>query len=229
MKNSVVGKSILLPKEFLVDDQYHIPTDTLTVSILNTNGEIIGTHNIDQESGVYLLPPRHLTIPVDELSADYFLNFRFTIEDITYELMEPVRITRFKPITVTPSLIRNQVGATIEEMPDSSFDIYGSYLEVCQRVGSDIFTLPTKVLKANRLILLYSLLKELPTLSMRLLQSRAVDDHKYSRNKINIKAIQEMITAEYETLLAVEFELVEPMIEEPLLTVVQRSDPFTGA
>lgn len=228
MINHVTGKALKLPKEYLVADEYLVPTDTVGVTILDITGNVIGNHFIDADNGVYMVPSTHFGLAGMELAKPLFLQISFTIDDIDHEVMQPLRVIRFKPITVTPKDVRSQVGATLEEMPDSGFDIYGSYLELCEKLGADLFADSQKLLKANRLLLLHVLIKELPTLSLRLLNSRSIDDHKFTRNRINIEEIGNQLKSEYELLMVSEFSQVSELIEEPLLTIVNRSDPFTG-
>ena len=228
MINHVTGKALKLPKEYLVADEYLVPTDTVVVTILDITGNVIGNHFIDADNGVYMVPSTHFGLADMELAKPLFLQISFTIDDIDHEVMQPLRIIRFKPITVTPNDVRSQVGATLEEMPDSGFDIYGSYLELCEKLGADLFADSQKLLKANRLLLLHVLIKELPTLSLRLLNSRSIDDHKFTRNRINIEEIGNQLRAEYELLMISDFSKESELINEPLLTIVNRSDPFTG-
>lgn len=228
MQNHVAFKPFKLPKEYLVGDDYLVPNDTVTVSVLDHTGNELGKHYIDAENGFYTLPATHLGLAELELAKPLFLQLSFTIDDINYDVSQTIRLIRFKPITITPTQLRSQVGATTEEMPDSGFDIYGSYLELCERVGTDIFADATRMMKANRLILLHTLIKELPTLSLRLLSSRAVDDHKFTRNRINVQEIGNQMKSEYELLLINDFNQTVEQIDEPLLIVVPRPDPFSG-
>jgi hypothetical protein len=228
MITHIPTKALKLPKEYLVADEYLVPTGPIIVTILDLLGDVVGSHTIDQLNGVYLLPNTHLGLVGPELAKSFFLQINFTIDDIDYEVIESLRVIRFKPITVTTTQVRSQVGASIEEMPDASIDIYGSYLELCEKLNADIFSDPSKLLKSNRLILLHTLIKELPTLSLRLLSSRAVDDHKFTRNRINIKEVSAQLNSEYELLLVSDFNKLAEIIDEPLLTIVQRSDPFSG-
>lgn len=228
MINHIAGRVLKLPKEYLVDDLYLTPTDEIIVEILDATGNVLGSHSIDPDNGVYTVPNTHLGLAGMELAKSIFVQLSFTIDDNDYQIMQIVRVIRFKPITVTPNQLRLQVGATIEEMPDAGFDIYGSYLELCERVGSDIFLDPTKLAKANRLIFLHCLIKELPTLSLRLMRSRAVDDHKFQRNRVDLNEVGNQLKSEFELLLVSDFNQVVERIDEPLLTIVQRSDPFLG-
>lgn len=228
MINHVTGRDLKLPKEYLVADEYLMPTGEVTVTILGITGDVVGEHIIQPQNSVYMVPSTHFGLAGMELAKQLFLQISFTIDDIDHEVMQPLRIIRFKPITVTPKDVRSQVGATLEEMPDSGFDIYGSYLELCEKLGADLFADSQKLLKANRLLLLHVLIKELPTLSLRLLNSRSIDDHKFTRNRINIEEIGNQLKSEYELLMVSEFSQVSELIEEPLLTIVNRSDPFTG-
>lgn len=229
MINHIAKKPFKLPKEYLIADEYLTPNDTVHVVIMDVSGDVVGNHYLDAENGVYTVPSTHLDLAGMELAKSLFLMINFTIDDIDYEHSLAIRVTRFKPITVTTSQIRSQVGATHEEMPDSGFDIYGSYLELCQKLEMDIFSDPSKMMKSNRLILLHCLIKELPTLSLRLLNSRSVDDHKFTRNRINITEIGNQLKSEYELLMISEFSKTIEQIDEPLITIVQRSDPFLGA
>lgn len=228
MLNHITGRDLKLPKEYLVADEYLMPTGDVTVTILGITGDVVGEHIIQPQNNVYMVPSTHFGLAGMELAKPLFLQISFTIDDIDHEVMQPLRVIRFKPITVTPKDVRSQVGATLEEMPDSGFDIYGSYLELCEKLGADIFADSQKLLKANRLLLLHVLIKELPTLSLRLLNSRSIDDHKFTRNRINIEEIGNQLKSEYELLMISEFSQVSELIEEPLLTIVNRSDPFTG-
>lgn len=228
MLNHITGRALKLPKEYLVADEYLMPTGDVTVTILGITGDVVGEHIIQPQNSVYMVPSTHFGLAGMELAKPLFLQISFTIDDIDHEVMQPLRVIRFKPITVTPKDVRSQVGATLEEMPDSGFDIYGSYLELCEKLGADLFADSQKLLKANRLLLLHVLIKELPTLSLRLLNSRSIDDHKFTRNRINIEEIGNQLKSEYELLMVSEFSQVSELIEEPLLTIVNRSDPFTG-
>lgn len=228
MINHVASRPLKLPKEYLIGDEYLAPTDTVSVSILDATGSVVGNHFIDQESGVYQVPSTHLGLADMELAKSLFLQISFTLEDIDYEFMQAIRVIRFKPITVTVSQVRSQFGASIEEMPDSGFDIYGSYLELCEKLGADIFSDSTKLQKANRLILLHTLIKELPTLSVRLLNSRSVDDHKFTRNRFNVTEVGAHLKSEYELLMISDFSKETELVDEPLLTIVDRTDPFSG-
>ena len=229
MLNHLTSRDLKLPKEYLVQDEYLMPTGDLTVTILDIAGTVVNQHIISPQNQMYMVPSTSFGLADMELAKPLFIQISFTIEAMDYQVMQPIRVIRFRPITIQPSDIRSQLGASVEEMPDSGFDIYGSYLELCDKVGADIFSSPAKLLKANRLLLLHILIKELPTLSLRLLNSRSVDDHKFTRNKINVDEIGNQLKSEYELLLTSEFSVVSELIEEPLLTIVQRSDPYTGA
>lgn len=228
MKDYAVGHQLILPSEFELSGRFIQPTGPITVEVLGLDGSVFDTYALDLGPTGYAVPLDHLTLEQTDLAKVFFLQIEMVSDSETIKTMVPVRIVRFKPITVSAEQIRQALGANFEEIPDSSLDIYGAYLELSATLSEDLFSDITRMSKANRLIQLHVMLKQLPTLPIKLLNSRSVDDHKFTRNKIDFEMLKGQLQAEYDSLIYTDFGLTSDLIEEPLLTVVTLTDPFLG-
>lgn len=231
MKNHFQKRDYKLPTEFEVEGIFYRPTDDddMQVQIVDAEEMVLFDESFDpNDPDEWLIPGDSLELEPDELAKDVFLTVSFVVGEEPLLYQQHFRIIRQKPITVTPNALRATVGANIDELPSEVLDIYGSYLDISERIGDDLFADPKKVRVANRLIHLYCLLQQLPTLQMRLLHSRAVDDHKFTRDRIDYDKLNDTLMREYETLLAQEFGYSEQVADEPLVTIVSRDDPFGG-
>lgn len=228
MRDHIVGRPLFLGPEFELMGLYLTPAGDIEVEVMTADGTVVHTYVLVLGSTGFILPSDHLTLDIMDLSKVFFLNIRFLSGTSPVEFTEPVRVIRFKPITVSADQIRQFLGASSEEVTDQSLDIYGSYLELSSLLGRDLFSDLSFLTKANRLLLLHVLLKQLPTLPIKLINSRAVDDHKTVRNKIDFDRLQGQLQNEYDSLLYTDFGLTSDLIEEPLLTVVSLTDPYSG-
>lgn len=220
-----------LPKEYLVGDQYFTPSvnDDLSVQIHDVSGAPVGNKIYpDLTEPDWVVPASHFSLGTSEDFKLLFLDIKFVSENQEISWSTPLRVVRFKPITVTTGQVRNLLGASNEELPDSVFDIYGAYLEICQQISADIFSSLDKISQANQALLLRLALNQLPTLPLRLLKTRQVDDHKMTRQTINYDKLQGELYAQYESILITHFNYVPLNDYEPLMVFVDVPDPMTG-
>lgn len=220
-----------LPKEFLVNDQFFTPdpAEDLYVELRDVSGATLGSRiYLDLAEPDWLVPASNFSLAVDELSKFLFMEVTFITDGQQITWSSPVRVVRFKPITVTPLQVRNLLGASNEELPDSVFDVYAGYLEVSEILNADLFSDVTKVVHANKALLLHVAITQIPTLPLRLLKTREVDDHKMTRQSIDYVTLQGELYAQFRSLLVNHFNYVPVDDYEPLLTVVSVTDPLTG-
>lgn len=220
-----------LPKEFLVNDQFFTPdpAEDLYVELRDVSGATLGSRiYLDLAEPDWFVPASNFSLAVDELSKFLFMEVTFITDGQQITWSSPVRVVRFKPITVTPLQVRNLLGASNEELPDSVFDVYAGYLEVSEILNADLFSDVTKVVHANKALLLHVAITQIPTLPLRLLKTREVDDHKMTRQSIDYVTLQGELYAQFRSLLVNHFNYVPVDDYEPLLTVVPVTDPLTG-
>lgn len=220
-----------LPKEFLVNDQFFTPdpAEDLYVELRDVSGVTLGSRiYLDLAEPDWLVPASNFSLAVDELSKFLFMEVTFITDGQQITWSSPVRVVRFKPITVTPLQVRNLLGASNEELPDSVFDVYAGYLEVSEILNGDLFSDVTKVVHANKALLLHVAITQIPTLPLRLLKTREVDDHKMTRQSIDYVTLQGELYAQFLSILVKHFNYVPLDDYEPLLTVVPVTDPLTG-
>lgn len=230
MINHTQNRDFKLPRMFEINGAFFAPdADDVELELLSAEGVVItqGFWGFD-ESDDWIIPASFFTVAPEVYSTDLFLQVKFIANGELHLFSDHLRVIRFKPITVTANALRLALGANAEEMPDETFDIYGAYVEISERIGRDLFADLTKSRVSNRLITLKCLLSQIPTLQLRLMQSRAVDDHKFTRAKVNYDQLKGDLLSEYETLLGTEFGFEEPIDAEPLLTIIGRTDPFAG-
>ncbi len=220
-----------LPKEFTVNDEFYAPdpAEDLYVVLRDVSGAALGNKvYLDLAEPDWLVPASNFSLDANELSKFLFMEVTFVSKGQQINWSSPVRVVRFKPITVTPLQVRNLLGASNEELPDSVFDIYAGYLEVSEILNQDLFTDVSKVSHANKALLLHVAISQIPTLPLRLLKTREVDDHKMTRQSIDYVTLQGELYANFRSLLVNHFNYVPVDDYEPLLTVVSVTDPLTG-
>ncbi len=220
-----------LPKEFLVNEEFFTPdpAEDLYVELRDVSGATLGSRiYLDLAEPDWLVPASNFSLAVDELSKFLFMEVTFITDGQQITWSSPVRVVRFKPITVTPLQVRNLLGASNEELPDSVFDVYAGYLEVSEILNADLFSDVTKVVHANKALLLHVAITQIPTLPLRLLKTREVDDHKMTRQSIDYLTLQGELYAQFRSLLVNHFNYVPVAEYAQLLTVVSVTDPLTG-
>lgn len=223
---SVPNNEPLPLAEFQIGDYTYAP-DFGTVSVSLKDHEGVEVHSSDVPFDAdYSIPQDILNVSGSDILSFFKLTVRFTSENRLRIFTDIVRVHTDFMITSEPANVRNLIGLSVEELPDKEIDFIYSFSELVDEIGIDL--LNDTNARVNKLILLHEAVRHLPALGLKTLKSNEIDDTKKSRlSNIDIKAVQETITAQYWAHKQT-FESVPELAQEPLLEFVSRTDPFTG-
>ena len=223
---SVPNNEMLMLTEFQIGDYTYLP-DFGTVSVSLKDQEGVEVHSVDVPFDAdYSIPQDILKVSSSDILSFFKLTVKFTSENRQRIYTDIVRVHMDFMFTSTPSNLRTLIGLYEEELPDSEIDFIYSFNELVNELGQGL--LEDTNARINKLILLHEAVRHLPALGLKTLKSNEIDDTKKSRlSNIDIKAVQESITAQYWAHKQT-FEGVPELAQEPMLEFISRTDPFTG-
>lgn len=203
--------------DFVVPDngtyEYKIRDTSGNVLYSNTYSPEIGEDDEDEseeitspDSGSFVVPAEYNTLGEGNLFDTRIVEIRFSVNDKPQIIKDSYRITDFYYFSATPKDVRDYYGLNSGELPDEDIDLVEVYLQLVQKHG-DTFTNALKTagvanIRANRLIVLKSVVQNFSSVRLRVNQEENDGSSKFIRylNKIDWDALLARAQAELEDL-----------------------------
>ncbi len=230
MQSHFVGRDFRLHQEFEVSGKFYAPTTgVLNLSLTSHDGSELHSSSLPVSDPLnWIITGNNFSLDASERFKFVFLSVDFQSDEGPKTWHQTLRLIRFKPITINAARVLQELGAFEDEISPDLIDTYQAYCDLSDKVGADLFQDPKKAPEANRAILAHIALQLLPTLSLKLKASHAIDDQKFSRQRLDIAALTEHYSVILFRTLADHFGYEDTTAYEPLITIVSRTDPFTG-
>jgi hypothetical protein len=220
----------LVFSSFVINDEEFTP-DAGVVRVRLRNREGVVTYDDSPAFDNYIVIPESEfgVIPAEDANVMFSLILDFQSEGRDRVIREFIRVEKHTFIFVTPENVRAVLGVTENELPDNDIDLYSRYYAINQSLGVDVLDAAYDAKDGNELILYEEALRQTLFLELKLLKSFNIDDIRKSRlGTFDFQALRDR----FETLireLRVKFNEEEVLPTTPLLSVVARTDPFSGA
>ena len=209
--------------DFKINGDFVVPDDgTYEYKIRNTSGEVLysGTYSPEisgddeeetekvtsPDSGSFVVPAEYNTLGEGNLFDTRIVEIRFSVNDKPQIIKDSYRITDFYYFSATPKDVRDYYGLNSGELPDEDIDLVEIYLQLVQKHG-DTFINALKTagvanIRANRLIVLKSVVQNFSSVRLRVNQEENDGSSKFIRylNKIDWDALLARAEAELEDL-----------------------------
>lgn len=158
------------------------------------------------DSGSFVVPAAYNSLGEGNLFDTRIVEIRFSVNDKPQIIKDSYRITDFYYFSATPKDVRDYYGLNSGELPDEDIDLVEIYLQLVQKHG-DTFTNALKTagvanIRANRLIVLKSVVQNFSSVRLRVNQEENDGSSKFIRylNKIDWDALLARAEAELEEL-----------------------------
>lgn len=224
------GKALKFSTFLVGDVEYTPDAGNVTLRLLDTSGGVVAS--VVQSSGSLPIEidSSHLTLGASVTWDFFMIEAEFEAEGQQHLYQSPLRLQKSVFIYVSPDSVRSTIGASFEELPDEDIDLYDSYVQLTEELEQDIFdSAVASVADANKMVLLHQCMAQMGSLPLKILQKQEVDDHKRTRfSNPNWLGLQESLMAK---LSALKTSVVSSsaLPQDPLVTVVSRTDIITGA
>lgn len=230
MLSHFVGRDFRLHQEFEVAGKFYAPTTgVLNLNLVAQDGSQLHSFSLPVTEPLnWVITGNNFSLEIDERFKFVFLTVDFMSEEGPKTWSQTLRLIRFKPITINSMRVIQELGAFEDEIASDLIDPYQAYCDLSDKLGTDLFQDPKKAPEANKAILAHIVLQLLPTLSLKLKASHAIDDQKFSRQRVDTAALTEHYSVMLFRTLADHFGYEDTTAYEPLITMVSRTDPFTG-
>lgn len=209
--------------DFKVNGDFVVPDDnTYEYKIRDTSGNILYSNTyspklieddeddteetLSPDSGSFVVPAEYNSLGEGNLFDTRIVEIGFAVKGKYQLIKDSYRITDFYYFSATPKDVRDYYGLNSGELPDEDIDLVEIYLQLVQKHG-DIFTNALKTagvanIRANRLIVLKSVVQNFSSVRLRVNQEENDGSSKFIRylNKIDWDALLARAQAELEEL-----------------------------
>jgi hypothetical protein len=207
---ATAGEEVTLNLNFKLDGQFVIPdAGSLKVTIRDNSGAVLPDWNkasVESEGKtqqLLTLPSALTFVPSSSDMEARYLSIEWTVLGTHCTMSEVVKLVPFIPIQANPNMVRNLLGATDEEIPDSDIDIYEAYFKLLSKYPEYLplglrSARASACYPANRAVALTAALIQVPALGAKLSQSETHETYSLVRMKVNMEELKKELT----TLLA---------------------------
>jgi hypothetical protein len=219
----------LIFSDFVINDEQFTPdSGVVRVRLKARNGEVFYDDSPAFDAHIVIPASEFGTLLDNEPNKMFTLILNFQSEGRSRVFRDFIRLEKHTFIFVTPDNVRASLGVSASELPDSDVDLYSRYYAINESLGIDILAEQYNPTDANELILYEEALRQTLFLELKLLKSFSIDDIRKTRlANFDFEALRqrfEGLVRELRTKFVP--EQASPII--PLLTIVARTDPFTG-
>lgn len=216
-------------KDFYIQGRYLTPdAGNVAVVVYNDQGveEYSSVGSFD--APYHILAGELMFTSLDAAYEFFTIKVTFQSNGRSHTFKDIIRLQRDPMIYTDENAVRNLLGASEKELPNEEIDIYGAFAELSVEIGIDFISDNSNIKNANDLITYHEALKQLDSLELKLLKSDEFDDIRQARlAKFNYEAMKARLTNVY---IRLKNNFAEEFVvgDNPLLTVVTRTDPFLG-
>lgn len=233
---TTVGTDTPLPIQFLLDDDYVVPS-TASLRVVDIRGaEILPPEPLvtTETSLVYTLPGALLTLPAGQDFNTLFAEVTFVAQGRLQRDRTAINVIPFVPMTATPHDVRLKLGVSPTELMDHEIDLLHAWMVLKSEEGQTfedaLISGTISALRANRLIVVETALQLLPALPAKIGQKLKAEDQEFSRfNNLDWGLLAEQLERERAELLN-DLTATNPN-EVPTRTIgvwANPTDPITG-
>ncbi len=167
-----------------------------------------------------------------------FLTVEYTVNGVPGKIEIRYRVTPFLPITATPDQVRDLIGVSTTELPDSSIDLYKAYFWL---LAINPLTVPAALispklanLHLNTAIVLRAALDTFSSLPQRIMFLEKANDASYQRMDLDFDRLKSTITTQLDGEMEMMVNSLNDVIYTPPTIVViglvsPIADVITGA
>lgn len=206
------GEDVTINMDVLVDDQFAKPdTGTVLVTLRDNEGLIIPdwARRVMPDPAASVLT---IVIPADlnmvgegEIKARH-LRVEYKVNERQYSRNLSYRLSGFLPLTTSADGVRARVGATRSELPDADIDIHGAYYSLSHGYNPALLralnSADISAIFANNAVEIKAAIDCLPGLRQKILQSETQDNAQFTRMKMDMDRLSELLHAQLVVELA---------------------------
>lgn len=218
------GEELHIPDLIIGDVSYVPDAGNVNIIVKDTLGG--ETHNGSVSFDAKLSVPQGVLLVSSTPLRFFSITITFQCEGVTRVYRDIIRAHTDYMLIYGPQDVRNMLGVSREELPDTDVDLYLSLSDLYDEFQTDFYNID--IMQSNRLVLYKECLRQCPSLGLKALQKNEADDIRKTRfANVNIKALREDIENRYNALRS-SLSIGDPIPVDPILSFVTRTDPFTG-
>jgi hypothetical protein len=227
------GEPVTIPLDLEVEGDFVVP-DSAIYTVRGADYLPLSNHTD------VTVTPTDSRIAITVLGADNtlasglygwrWINVRFSWQGESYSRGRRYGITNWLPLDLSPSLVREALGISQDELPDRQVDLFYSFTKLSSEVGE---TLEQLILVSpevfSRLLVVQTVLDVLPSLALRAKQVVKEGDMQVSRfTGLNVGQLVGNFQGQKATLMAELVGVSDPVPIEHF-SVSAPTDPVTNA
>lgn len=240
MHYEIAGEACSIPVEFILDGEYVTPdVNSVHYTIYGNDGitpitgyQLVVVPTTSETTHVSIKIPQDVNITTGDIEARY-LEVTFTNSGRPHRLRIVYRLVPRLPITVSPEDVRQYIGLSPVELPDTAVDLVQAYFALRRRMNDDgrftaaFVATDDRAYLINQALVYIETLRLIPSLQLRVMESGTVDSQTVTRLKnIDFEALRQTTLS----LLGTTIELTgEAIFVDPLFIALSTPiDPITG-
>jgi hypothetical protein len=243
MDYRVSGRDVSINVKFAVDGDYVTPDAASVRYWLYDNDDVADPVYTNVAPSVaagatsvtlkFVAASNTLGVGIKSSRRLLLVNFTYNTQPFTIEI--PYTIVPGVPTACSAKDVRDVLGATEVEVPDSIISLREAYWAVADDIDSEtgeddlnesLTAGGRETTMANRAIVLKAALAIVPTMALRVTVSEEGEGKSFTRQRVDWNAVGARLSSEYTKALGI----VNPVVEETpsLLVLSTEGDPVTG-